>query len=649
MQSSFAPGSEFHVSGVNLKDDRLELKLEGGSEGSAKIRLLLGQGWQSNSNVNAVMTQLARVFDMPKAPVSSSSTASATEGNTQQPTRNATKEVSQAAMYAPLRPPDSADAGDVQTNDPGTQQNEAGSIESSAPPPEEVGSAQHCDLFPNSPIRPGDVSVCVEGGPVFKLELAYCYAPIACADILYNIGTAYLTGGSIAQQFCGSDCRMNPRTVPQDPHQAFLWVRWAAELGDKSAQFQAAKMYFSGIGVSRDDSQGQYWLRKAAEDKSLEERFLNGESCYFGTMIGASTCEEKDLKSAFMWFTVAAEQGHAEAMFYLGKMYEAGEGIQEDYKLALDWYTKSVQAGSADGEINLGNLYYAGRGVTQDFGKAFEWWSKAADQNIAQAQLNLGVMYEHGEGVTKDYKKAQEWYTKAAQQGNPQEWYTKAAQQGDSQEWYTKGAQQAISDAALALGKMYEYGRGVRQDYAKAEDWYKQASKYGSTEGAEKAKALKLKADAIEQADAIGYLGESPDGGEGIELIASITGSIPVRVMDQIGNVGQRELVALRLDYRNGHSNWLEMVCLNKCVRQQNSPVDDSNVQDQCNRFTSGKRYRLVESVSGHFIDFYPSSAKYPVSEYQVWKVCINTRNKCYPTTRGPIVAVRRPDGVLER
>lgn len=185
-------------------------------------------------------------------------------------------------------------------------------------------------------------------------------------------------------------------------------------------------MYVSGTGVSNDESQGENWFRKAAEKTTLEERFWNGESCYFGRnmprtvrVFGTPQCSEQDFKSAFMWLTLAAEQGHARAMWYLGTMYEEGKGIALDYSHALEWYTKSAQAGSADGECNLGILYYAGRGVTQDFAKAFESFSKAAEHNVALAQLNLGVMYEKGEGVAKDYIKAEDWYTQAARQGEP--------------------------------------------------------------------------------------------------------------------------------------------------------------------------------------------------------------------------------------
>lgn len=67
MRRYFAQGSSFHVSSIDLKDEGLELKLESESESgdSAKLRLLLGQGWQSRLSVEQVMSELARVFQLP--------------------------------------------------------------------------------------------------------------------------------------------------------------------------------------------------------------------------------------------------------------------------------------------------------------------------------------------------------------------------------------------------------------------------------------------------------------------------------------------------------------------------------------------------------------------------------------------------------
>ncbi|KAF9343093.1 hypothetical protein BGX26_006274, partial [Mortierella sp. AD094] len=95
---------------------------------------------------------------------------------------------------------------------------------------------------------------------------------------------------------------------------------------------------------------------------------------------------------------------------------------------------------------DLGGAYYKGKGVPQDYSnvtnqpqsrllrpkevlllcrversltsKAMEWYLKAANQGNAVALNNLGEMYQYGKGVPQDYSKAMEWYLKAAKQGH---------------------------------------------------------------------------------------------------------------------------------------------------------------------------------------------------------------------------------------
>ena len=78
---------------------------------------------------------------------------------------------------------------------------------------------------------------------------------------------------------------------------------------------------------------------------------------------------------------------------------------------------------------------------------------RLANQGFATAQYDLGVMYNNGKGVRQDYAKAHNWYLKAASQGN--------------------------ATAQNNLGVMYSDGQGVRQDYAKAHDWYLKAASQG--------------------------------------------------------------------------------------------------------------------------------------------------------------------------
>jgi hypothetical protein len=73
---------------------------------------------------------------------------------------------------------------------------------------------------------------------------------------------------------------------------------------------------------------------------------------------------------------------------------------------------------------------------------------------------NLGLLYEYGRGVPQDYQKAEDWYERAAAAGQPV--------------------------AMTNLGILYEYGRGVPKDYQKAKEWYEK----GAAAGDERAKDL---------------------------------------------------------------------------------------------------------------------------------------------------------------
>src|SRR5208283_1412802 len=58
----FDRGTSFRVTTVDLKDDRLELKLENATGDSAKLKLLLGSNWQSQMDVAAVLNALSHVL-----------------------------------------------------------------------------------------------------------------------------------------------------------------------------------------------------------------------------------------------------------------------------------------------------------------------------------------------------------------------------------------------------------------------------------------------------------------------------------------------------------------------------------------------------------------------------------------------------------
>jgi TPR repeat protein len=78
---------------------------------------------------------------------------------------------------------------------------------------------------------------------------------------------------------------------------------------------------------------------------------------------------------------------------------------------------------------------------------------KQSAQGNPDAEFKLGRAYQHGEGIPQDYARAAALYRKAADQGN--------------------------AKAMHNLGVLYEQGQGVKRDPAEALKWYRQGPFHG--------------------------------------------------------------------------------------------------------------------------------------------------------------------------
>ena len=90
----------------------------------------------------------------------------------------------------------------------------------------------------------------------------------------------------------------------------------------------------------------------------------------------------------------SAEQGDADAQFYLGNAYYMGDGVSADKVRSVYWYRKAAEQGDAAAQTNLGRVYWFGDGVSEDKPQAVYWWRKAAEQGNADAIELLKVYYE---------------------------------------------------------------------------------------------------------------------------------------------------------------------------------------------------------------------------------------------------------------
>lgn len=58
------------------------------------------------------------------------------------------------------------------------------------------------------------------------------------------------------------------------------------------------------------------------------------------------------------WFRKTAEQGYAEAQYWLGLCYYLGDGVTQDYNQAVAWYRKAAEQGYANAQESLSVCYY---------------------------------------------------------------------------------------------------------------------------------------------------------------------------------------------------------------------------------------------------------------------------------------------------
>ena len=76
--------------------------------------------------------------------------------------------------------------------------------------------------------------------------------------------------------------------------------------------------------------------------QDLREWYLKGTEYYYGFRV------PKDYAEAVKWFRLAAEQGYANAQFFLGYLHEEGQGVLQDNVKAHMWYNIVSANGDAD-------------------------------------------------------------------------------------------------------------------------------------------------------------------------------------------------------------------------------------------------------------------------------------------------------------
>ena len=168
------------------------------------------------------------------------------------------------------------------------------------------------------------------------------------------------------------------------------------------------------------DRQDIAWeLEGIAREAALEalEEFLipiaeegDANAMYFlGNVYHTNDMHEE----AYGWFESASELDHADATFFLGVYSQDPCGfdvVENDIEKAIEYYKKAVEMGSALAMCEMAGRYYQGWDVDKDSALAFELYKKAADMDYYEGYEGLAKCYIHGEGTEKDPERAAKLY-----------------------------------------------------------------------------------------------------------------------------------------------------------------------------------------------------------------------------------------------
>ena len=161
--------------------------------------------------------------------------------------------------------------------------------------------------------------------------------------------------------------------------EAVRWFQKAADQGHLIAMHNLGHAYWTGEGVERSDSLGDFWMLKAAKGGLARSQ---GE-------IGRRAINRNEFESARQWLELGADQGDAQSKYNLAKLLEDALGGPRDEQRAADLYREAAMQGHDLATANLGAMYMDGRGERRNHVEAAKWFLIAKEYGLKTAEINL--------------------------------------------------------------------------------------------------------------------------------------------------------------------------------------------------------------------------------------------------------------------
>ena len=106
-----------------------------------------------------------------------------------------------------------------------------------------------------------------------------------------------------------------------------------------------------------------------------------------------SALKAEEYSAAASLLRPLAEDGNAQAQYFLGNLYRAGRGLPKDAEVACEWYEKAAVSGDVRAEHDTGACYVTGLGGRVDPEKGAYWLQMAASHGLVASFCPLGELY----------------------------------------------------------------------------------------------------------------------------------------------------------------------------------------------------------------------------------------------------------------
>jgi uncharacterized protein len=325
----------------------------------------------------------------------------------------------------------------------------------------------------------------------FRLAELYYYGKLGNSErsncVHWYVGAAE-QGHTAAEAAVGDIASEFPNHELITPTRIVRFLLRSSEKGNLKAQFELARRYRYGDGITKDPGEAFKWMQRASQNHTHSTRV--SDAIYeLGMMHENGEGTVKSPSAAWPLFRAAAFES-PNAAYKVGRMYEEGSGVPQDYTAAAGHYNRVANAGFgsyvADARARLVHLYATGRGLSKNKTEAEAQLRGVVGFEGPQLQFQLGEIFYEGRLVDKDVATAVECYTRAAKLGSSEAknrigelWASGVDGPPDFKEaveCYRLAANTGLAVAQFNLGQCYARGQGVPQDKIEAWRWLRAAA-----------------------------------------------------------------------------------------------------------------------------------------------------------------------------